>query len=356
MNLTVLSVAYPFASVKPDSVGGAEQVLACIDASLGETAGCRSVVVAHESSRTVGRLVPISISPGQLDEPRRKTAYDSLRATVADAIDRFKPDIIHMHGVDFSEYLPQTAVPIVVTLHLPHSFYPKETWQSIRPNMWLVCVSRAQCQSFQFADGIPQPSEVIENGVAVSPTLSPVRKRAYALALGRICPEKGFHTALDAATDAGLPLLLAGQVYPYPEHVKYYEQEVRPRLNGKHRFIGPVQGPRKKRLMAGAKCVVIPSEAAETSSLVAMEAMACGTPVVASAVGALPEIVEHGRTGFIVRDRAEMAEAIKSAATIDPFLCASTAIERFRAERMTAKYLRLYYELASGRHEAARAA
>ena len=102
----------------------------------------------------------------------------------------------------------------------------------------------------------------------------------------------------------------------------------------------------KRRLLAGARCLLLPSLAAETSSLAAMEALACGTPVVAYPAGALPEIVEEGRTGFLVEDEEGLARAIGQAAGLDPEVCRETARRRFPLERMTGRYLELYHALA----------
>src|SRR5690606_1063450 len=129
----------------------------------------------------------------------------------------------------------------------------------------------------------------IENGVPVEALGARVRKRGFALALGRICPEKGYHLALEAAHRAGLPLLLAGAVFRYAAHERYFREEIAPRLDSLRRFIGAVPLGRKRRLLAAARCVVVPSLVPETSSLVAMEALASGTPVVAFPVGALAD-------------------------------------------------------------------
>src|SRR5206468_1110363 len=94
-----------------------------------------------------------------------------------------------------------------------------------------------------------------------------VRKRGYALALGRICPEKGFHLALEAAHEAGCALLLGGQVFPYPEHQRYFDTQVAPRLDRCRRYLGPVALARKRRLLAGARCLLAPSLVPETSAM-----------------------------------------------------------------------------------------
>ena len=171
---------------------------------------------------------------------------------------------------------------------------------------------------------------------------------------GRLCEEKGFHHALDAAHRADTPLLIAGEVFPYPEHEAYVAREIRPRLDAKRRLIGRVQGAAKRRLLAAARCVLIPSLAAETSSLVAREAAAAGTPVIAYPNGALADAVAHGRTGFVVDSVEAMADAILRTSEIDPDDCRAEAQMRFDLRRTTASYLDLYHRL-SLRHDRRRA-
>ena len=146
-----------------------------------------------------------------------------------------------------------------------------------------------------------------------------------------------------------MPLLLAGQTFPYDAHESYFAREIAPRLDRARRFIGPIGLVRKRRLLSAARCLLLPSLAPETSSLVAMEALACGTPVIALPSGALPEIVEHGRTGFIVSDEQEMAEAIPAAARIEPEVCRAAARERFSLVRTVERYFALYRQLADYR-------
>jgi glycosyltransferase involved in cell wall biosynthesis len=206
------------------------------------------------------------------------------------------------------------------------------------------CVSMAQQRTFP---PLPTMLPPISGGVLVERLQARHAKRDFALALGRVCPEKGFHLALDAAALAGVSLLIAGQVFPYPYHQHYFDEQILPRLGPRARFLGPVGFARKRRLLTAARCLLVPSLVAETGSLVAMEALACGTPVVAFPAGALAEIIEPGVTGFLVNDVREMAKAIHAAGKIDPERCRAAAAERFSLERMVERYFAVYERLAA---------
>ncbi len=343
MRLSVLSIAYPLAPVGPDAAGGSEQILSLLDRTLARQ-GHQSVVIACQGSRVEGTLLAIPIPGGELDDAVRAAAQEQYRRLIRRALDRWRFDLIHMHSLDFHAYLPPPGPPVLATLHLPADWYPAEIFRLTRPRTWLHCVSRSQQNSCP-------PSAIllphIENGVPVERFRAPVKKRNFAVALGRICPEKGFHLALDAAAQAQVPMIIAGEIFRYRTHQEYFAHELQPRLDGiARRFIGPVGFRKKRRLLAAARCLLVPSLVRETSSLVAMEALACGTPVIAFPSGALPEIVDHGRTGFLVRDVREMAEAIREIGSIDPGECRRAAEQRFSAERMIADYLRVYQHLS----------
>lgn len=339
--LTVLSVAFPFAPVSENSVGGAEQVLAHLDAALVE-AGHRSIVIAQRGSSVAGELKAISAIKGEIGDRDRASLHRQVKRRIAETVAAERPDLIHFHGLDFADYLPRRGPPRITTLHLPLAWYPAQALGSGGTDVQLVPVSNSQARSAPPGVSLSKP---IPNGVT-APSLAP-GKADFALTLGRVCREKGVHEALDAALQADSRLLVAGSVFPYREHRRYWRDLVRPRLDRARRWIGRIGGARKQRLLAGAKCLLVPSRAPETSSLVAMEALAAGTPVIAYPSGALPDIVEHGRTGFIVADVAEMAKAIQAVSAVDPAECRKAARERFPLDRMVDSYFERYREMAA---------
>jgi glycosyltransferase involved in cell wall biosynthesis len=342
MALTVLSVSFPFSPVTPDAAGGAEQVLAYIDRYL-VSCGHRSIVIGPDGSRVCGELVATPAVKTTIDHAAWRLAHNFHRRAIADVLATRRVDLIHMHGVDFQAYLPDADLPTVATLHVPVDWYHRSLFRLSRPRLALACVSHAQRRSLP---AMAVPVRVIPNGVPLAdlPSGSAVR-RSFALVLCRICPEKGVHRAFSAAQRARIPLLLAGHVSAFETHRRYYRDTIAPRLDRTRRFIGAVGPRRKQRLLSAARCLLVPSLASETSSLVAMEAMACGTPVIAFASGALPEIVQHGVTGYLVNSVEEMADAIAAADCIDPRACRARAEARFSARRMGDEYAALYQNL-----------
>jgi glycosyltransferase involved in cell wall biosynthesis len=165
--------------------------------------------------------------------------------------------------------------------------------------------------------------------------------------MGRICEEKAPHIAIDVAQKAGLPIVVAGQVYPFSYHEQYFAREVAPRLRRypQARVVSTPSLQEKLALLDHARALLVTSQIDETSSLVAMEAMARGTPVIAFRRGALPEVVQHGVTGFVVDMPREMAESVNKLDTIRPEACRSRVERLYTSTRMAEDYLRLYHRV-----------
>ena len=343
--LTVLSVGYPLAPVHLDTAGGAEQVLAALDRAL-VARGHHSVVIACEGSRTAADLLTFP-NYSVLDSASRQEAHRAVRGLIREALERWNIDLVHMHGVDFYEYLPPIGVPVLVTLHLPVSFYPASVFRFTRPEIYLNCVSAAQHRTCPPCGNMLKP---IENGIPLWRfPLTPCASEGYALALGRVCPEKGFHLALQAANRAGVPLWIAGAVFPYAEHERYFRENLLPQISPPHRYLGPVGFQEKVPLLAHARCLLMASQVPETSSLVVMEAQACGTPVVAFPSGAITALIENGRTGFLVPDVTAMAAAVVRTGAIDRAACQRRARCLFSEDRMAGQYLAAYLRIVRRR-------
>ncbi len=348
MPLTILNVAYPYAPVGPDAVGGSEQILSALDIGI-TCAGHHSVVVAQQGSQTAGVLIAVNAHCGHITSEVRAWTAASCQHSIDEALRNFCIDLVHFHDMDFHLYHTPHSIPSLATLHLPASWYPRKIWEQSYTT--LQCVSHTQRKTLPSEW---QTAPVIANGVFREEAVLHLTRRNYALALGRICAEKNFHAALDAGTQAEIPVWIGGQVYPYREHQSYFEQQITPRLQHGHRFLGPLNASRKKRLLAAAKCLLIPSLAPETSSLVAMEALSTGTPVIAFPSGALPEIIQHGITGFLVHNQREMAAAIRHVHEISSDGCQREAKERFSQRRMIEEYLSLYAALVGRSNHAVR--
>jgi glycosyltransferase involved in cell wall biosynthesis len=344
MPLTVLQVAYPFAPVGIDCVGGAEQILAACDEAVAR-AGHRSIVVACEGSRGCGELITVPKVSRADDAPARAAAHINHRTTIEEAIAAFDIDVIHYHGIDFDAYAPGEAVTLV-TLHLDPASYDARALARDRPNSFFNCVSRTQHAR---CPKLPNLLPPVENGVDVERLrLNPQAQRKHVVLLARICPEKGIHLAIEAAKRADVDLMIAGEIFPYADHERYFAEQVRPHLDSRRIFVGAAGLDAKRKLLQSARCLLVPSLSEETSSLVAMEALACGTPVIAFRRGALSEIVENGVTGVVVDNIEEMAVAICNLDSIEAADCVSAARRRFSAARMTRDYLGLYEKLRAG--------
>src|SRR5205823_11712325 len=163
----------------------------------------------------------------------------------------------------------------------------------------------------------------------------------YLLFLGRLSPDKGAHRAVAVAMETGLPLKIAGKLQETKER-EYFHELVEPHLVDGIEYLGEVTHGEKVELLQNARATLFPIEWEEPFGLVMIESMACGTPVIATRWGAVPEVIEHGRSGIVVDDYRIMAAALEEADRLDPMKLVRYAQERFSPERMVADYLRAF--------------
>ena len=354
----LLYVAYPLVAVSEESCGGAEQILHLLESGM-TARGHRTTVAACEGSRVRGELLSSGAAPYQADQlelrqiEHRETVLNAIAARAAGGAPF---DLLHDHSGAFWEAADELALPILVTLHLPRYMYSQEHFLAAPPHVYFNCVSEAQAAWFK---GLPNLVGIVENGIAVDRFQFTPQKDDYVLWLGRVCQEKGPQIAIEAATRAAMPITLAGQVYPFSYHEQFFSASIAPHLGREDvRLVEKPSFEAKRELLRRARAVVIPSLVDETSSLVAMEAMACGTPVVAFRRGGLAEVVVHEQTGFLVDTTEQMAAALARTAEIDPGACRRHVEARYSAARMVEEYEQLYENvlaLASQRADAAEA-
>lgn len=341
---SILFVAYPMLPVSDASCGGAEQMLWTLEHELA-TRGFPTAVAACEGSRVSGEVIPTGETPKESDAFELRAAEHSRR--VLEVVDERRFDLVHDKSGFWWEHAGEAPVPVLATLHLPRNFYPERLFRHLRSNVFFNAVSESQAQSFR---DVPRFMGVVPNGIVLERFRFARKKRDYVIWLGRICPEKAPHLAMDAAEKAGVPLVLAGQVYPFRWHEDYFAREIRPRLQRAGENVRWVERPsfdEKAELLRNARAMLLSTQAPETSSLVAMEAAACGTPVISFPKGAIPEIVRHGVSGFLVNDWREMAHAIADVDQVWPEDARAVAEERFCSRNMVDGYERLYEQITA---------
>lgn len=340
----ILYVAYPLLPVSAQSCGGAEQVLHRLEVEMARLDWATSVA-ACGGSLVAGELIATGLPPAASDALEQRSNEQRgiiLRTLAARRRERDAFDLVHDHSGSFWVHAAGIAAPVLATLHLPRSMYAPELFAGLPPNLFFNCVSKSQAREFT---ELPRLLGVVENGVALDQFLCTPRKQDHLLWLGRICEEKGAHLAIEVAQQARMPLILAGEVYPFSYHQQYFQRQIAPQLGCGVTFVERPSFAAKLELLRHARALLVSSLVDETSSLVAMEAMACGTPVVAFRRGALPDIVQHGETGFLAESVAEMAEWLRRSDEIDPHACRARAEQDFSAQRMAADYQRLYEQV-----------
>lgn len=336
--MRILQLAPLWETVPPPAYGGTEAVVALLTDELVRR-GHDVTLCASGDSRTLAHLSSVyHRSLRTADDLKDRAPYDWLH--VAAALEMaHKFDIVHNHAGDLAmAFSGLISTPVLSTMHCLITPDNRRIWDHYR--WYYNTISESERRRMPpIAGGIDLG--FVHNGIDVGSFPFASDKDDYLLFLSRISPEKGPHLAVEAAKRLGKRLLIAGKVDAYDR--AFFETVVRPLIDGDRvQFLGEANARQKRELYVRASCLLMPLQWDEPFGLVMAEAMACGTPVIAFARGAAPEIIKDGVTGYLVDDVDGMVRAFSRLDRIDPAACRRHVQENFSAERMTDRYLELY--------------
>jgi glycosyltransferase involved in cell wall biosynthesis len=342
--MRIAQVAPLFESVPPRNYGGTERVVSYLTEELVRQ-GHDVTLFASGDSQTSARLV--AGCPRALwQEPAcRETLPHHVRLVEMVAREAHRFDLIHFH-LDYVHFptVRWLPCPTVTTLHGrldPSDHGP--LFESFA-DILLVSISNDQRRPIPWANWL----STVYHGMPVDTHTFREGEGNYLAFLGRVSPEKGLEPAVEIARRCGIPLRVAAKIYP--EEESYYENEIAPLLKKSPwvEFVGEVGGAAKDAFLGNALAVLFPINWAEPFGLVMIEAMACGTPVVAFRRGSTPEVMIDGLTGFLVDDVEGAVDAVKKVALLDRRVCRKSFVDRFGAARMARDYEDVYRRLIGG--------
>ncbi len=345
--LRIGMLAPPWFAVPPSGYGGIEAMVAGLVAGLVARGHHVVLVGAGEPKTAAQRFHAVFSDPpsSRLGEPMPEVLHAAVAAAL---IEREELDLVHDHTLAGPLLARGRPVPTVVTAHGPVSGEPGDYLVALGTSVEVVAISEAQRRLRPEVNWLT----TVHNGIDVASF--PLGKGGgYLLFLGRFNPDKGAHLAIDAARAAGRRLLLAGKLNE-PAERAYFADAVAPRLGAGIEYVGEADALTKRELLAGAEALLFPVKWDEPFGLVMVEAMACGTPVIALRRGSVPEIVTDGESGFVVDDEDGLVRAIDAVELLDRRRCRARA-ELFDSARMVEGYEASYRALVEGRELSARA-
>jgi glycosyltransferase involved in cell wall biosynthesis len=344
--LRIAVVAPPWFELPPRGYGGTEAVVAGLVDRLVDRGHEVTLVASGEHRTRAQHFVPIyDEAPSELlgnPMPEVQTA-----AVAARALTDLDVDLVHDHSLAGPLLARTRTAPTVVTLHGPATGPNGHYFEALGDSVDIVAISAAQ----QRLNPRLNWAGAVHNGIDVASFPFVEQKDEYVLWLGRFSPDKGAHLAIDAARAVGRRIVLAGKLNE-PEERTYFDQAVRPRLGRRGgveaEYVGEADAALKRELFSRAACLAFPIQWEEPFGMVMVEALACGTPVAAIGRGSVPEVLEHGVTGWVVDDADAFPGALERATGLDPATCRRSAEERFDLSVMAAGYERVFGLLVEG--------
>jgi glycosyltransferase involved in cell wall biosynthesis len=340
--MRVLHLAPLWLPITRDSCGGIETFLATLLDAI-EGPGCRNAVLATADSRTSAELLPVLpenlVARMKAGGALEYAHYEQHQLLLA--LERAPEfDLVHSHLGPRGLFL--SGVAGLRVLHTWHTqvYEDMEWFVRQRPDLWLSAVSEYQARALRAAGATR--CAVIPNGIDASAfPFAPESDGAGLVFLGRMEHPKGADLAIGVARALRRPLTLAGPIVDRA----FFARDVEPFLDERIRYVGVVDHAAKTALIGQGACVLVPSRVPEAYGMVAVEAMACGTPVVALANGALPEIVEPHLTGFVAEDALALPELVTRAEKLDRRAVRRRAMERFSVAMTGKRQVELYAEI-----------
>lgn len=324
-------------TVPPGTYGGIETVVHLLDKALVER-GHDVVLLACGGSRSRGRLLPLNDAPIAAEGRDVDLAWAALEKEAAarraaQLLSGLGVDVVLNHSWRSIDHLDRAPCPVLTTVHHPLDTDPYRSRYLARSQATYVSISWSQqraLDSLQFAGNI-------YNGIDLDALPFSARPDGYLAFLGRVSPDKGLDLAIRAARDVGLTIRVAAKLDgPYRD---WFDTVIAPLMRGDGvEFIGEVNAAERAELLGGARALLHPSRFREPFGLAAVEAMACGTPVVALRRGAADEVIDHGTSGIVVDEEDGLAEAVRRALTLDRAACRAHVASRFTHVRMAAEY------------------
>jgi glycosyltransferase involved in cell wall biosynthesis len=339
--LGIAFVMPPWFDVPPRAYGGIESLAAKLVDALVERGHSVFLLGAGRDGTRAQFRRTYKVPPSErIGEAMPEALHAAWSNQYLDGLD---VDVIHDHSLAGPLTARGRGAPTVVTAHGPLTGEMAGYYRAVCTDTSLVAISDSQRN---LAPDV-RWAATVHNAVKAADFRFRADKDDYVLFIGRICPDKGVHLAIDAARCAGRRIVLAGKLTEPHEHA-YFEDEVKPRLGTDAEFVGEADMATKQELYGGAHCLAFPIRWDEPFGLVMIEAMACGTPVVALARGSVPEVVLDGVTGFVCDHPADLPAAIDQAGSLDPAACRRRVEEKFDIAGMAAGYERAYARASYG--------